>query len=513
MKLRTLLLTSLLTAEFARAAAAQYQPGQDPYAQPQQPNQGFRFGPDAPPPAPLQPAPQPQYPPQYGPQPQPQPGFTPPPPGFQPPPAYQPPPQYAPALPQGPPAASPGPAAAPQPQSQPQRPSTSRAPLIPGFDPNEAPAADPVALGAALYQPSQIVATIGNQYILYGDVSPNVEQMLQPALAKASPAEREQIESYRPRLIQQITRQMVEQKILYLDFEREMEAKAGRDKMVEIRKDIGKKMQKSFEQELLKTHEKVLTLSPDEVQDLAKRDSVLPRLAVLMKEHQIENLADLDTVLRRYGSSLEKQQRLYQEINLGRMGVGDKLKTKQEVSHLEMITYYREHSEDFAVKARAKFEIMTVKFANFPNRDAAKFQMVQMGNDVFYGTPFAAVAKRGSQEPHAEKGGVYDWTNEGSLASEVVDKAIFTLESGKLSPILEDDKGYHIVRVTEREPAGFIPFTDAQVKIKELINRQRHDAKVKEHLEKIRAKTVVWTIYDTEPAASTAAQPMGNSQR
>lgn len=498
MNLRKLVLTSLITAELARAVAAQ-QPGQDPYAQPQQPNSGFRFAPAAPPPAPMQPAPQPQYPQQFAPPQQP---FAPPQFGPQPQPQFQPGPgQFV--------APQPGPA---PPPVAPQPPPAARVPFIPGFDPNEAPAANPGPPGA-LYQPSQIIATVGNQYILYGDVSPTVEQMIQPVLAKAPPAEREQIELVRPRLIQQVTRQAVEQKILYLDFEREIEAKAGRDKMVDIRKDMSKKMRESFERELLKTREKVLAATPDELQDLAKRDSVLARLAILMKEHQIETLADLDTVLRRYGSSLEKQQRTYLEINLGRMGIGEKLKTKQEVSHLEMLAYYRDHADDFAVKARARFEILTVKLANFPNKDLAWQQMAAMGNDVFLGTPFAAVAKRGSQEPHADKGGYYDWTNENSLASEKINEAIFTLESGKLSPILEDDKGFHIVRVIERQPAGYIPFTDAQVKIKELINRQRHDAKVKEHLDALRAKTVVWTIYDADAPANVAQQPDGNPQR
>lgn len=494
MKLRQLLLTLPMTAALAPTAAAwQFPPGPrpDPYAQPpvQNDNPGFRFAAD--PNAP-----------------QPPPAFNPP--GFAPPPQqpFVPQPQY------GPQPTQPVPPQFPQqqPPAGPPPNRTAALPLIPGFDPNEAPAASPGPPGA-LYQPSQIIATVGNQYILYGDVSPNVEMTIQPVLAKAPPSEHDQIYAVRPRLLQQFARQMVETKILYLEFEREMESKAGRDKLPEIRKDISKRMRESFERDLLKTREKVLTATPDEVQDMARRDAVLPRLAILMKEHEIETLADLDTLLRRYGSSLEKQQRTYMEVNLGRMGIGEKLKTKTEVSHLEMLSYYREHADDFAVKARARFEILTVKFANFPNKDLAKQQIVQMGNDVFYGTPFAAVAKRGSQEPHAEKGGYYDWTNQHSLASDVVDNAVFTLEAGKLSPILEDDKGLHIIRVIERQPAGFIPFTDAQVKIKELINQKRHNAAVKEHLDSLRSKTTVWTIYDADPATNVATQPMGNPQR
>jgi parvulin-like peptidyl-prolyl isomerase len=258
--------------------------------------------------------------------------------------------------------------------------------------------------------------------------------------------------------------------------------------------------------------DKMATATPEEIQELAKRDPIVARLALLMKEHNLETQGDLDRVLRQGGSTLEKQQRAFMETYIGRQNIMEKIKVKTEVSHLEMLNYYREHSDDFAVKARARFEILTVKFANFPDKRSAEQQIVQMGNDVIFGTPFAAVAKRGSQDINAAQGGLYDWTNEKSLASDAIDQAIFSQEVGKLSPIIPDERGLHIVRVIERQPAGFIPFTDAQVKIKELINQQRREAAIKQVLEKIRTKTVVWTIYDEE-TANIAAQPTANPMR
>ncbi|QDU28166.1 peptidylprolyl isomerase [Anatilimnocola aggregata] len=497
MKLQQLLLTMLIAAHFVRSAQAwQFQPGPrpDPYAQPPVPggNTGFRFAPDPNLQQPAQPA-----------APQAQPAMQPPV-GFQPNPQFAP-QQFNPPLPQAvPPQTAPPQAAAPP--AGVKRPDAVSL-VIPGYDPLASSPNAKLPEGAALYQPSQIVATVGNQYILYGDVEPTVNQMLAPVLAKIrTDAERQELESVRPRLTQQVVRQMVETKILYLDFEREIEAKA-KDKMNEIRQEIAKKMRDNFEKQLLSTREKVLTSTPEEIQDMAKRDPILPRLAILMKEHQIETLADLDQVLRRYGSSLEKQQRQFADFNLGRSNLSEKLKVKTEVSHLEMLNYYRDHADDFAVKARAKFEIISVRYDSFPNKQAAYAAIAQMGNEIYYGTPFAAVARKGSQEPNASKGGAYDWTTEKSLASEVVDRAIFSLEMNALSEILADEKSFHIVRVTDRQQAGFIPFTDAQVKIKELINQQRREVAYKECIETLRKKTVVWTIYDGEAAGTLATQP------
>lgn len=508
--LRTTLKATLLAAFLIQDATAwQFQlgPRPDPYAQPPVPNSnpGFQFAPDPNAPQPQQlPAP-PQYAPQFAP------------PGQQPPPQFAPPPQFGPA---NQPFAQPQPAApafAPPGQPFPSPPianppvNAPTAPFIPGYDPSAASSNVNSEFARTLFQPSQIVATVGNQYILYGDVEPTVNQMLAPALAKASQAEKAQIEAVRPRLTQQIVRQQVESKLLYLEFEREIEAKAGREKMVEIRAEMSKKMRDNFEKQLTGIREKMQNATPEETQELAKREPIVSRLALIMKENNLETLADLDRVLRQNGSTLEKQQRAFLETYLGRHNVQEKIKIKTEVSHLEMLNYYRDHADDFSVKARARFEILTVKFANFPNRQAAEATIVQMGNDVIFGTPFAAVAKRGSQDINAAKGGIYDWTNEKSLASDQIDAAIFSQEIGKLSPIIEDPKGLHIVRVIERQPAGFIPFTDAQVKIKELINQQRRELAIKQVLEEMKAKTIVWTVYDD--AANVAAQPPANQQR
>lgn len=505
------LLTTLIALLVAHSAAAwqvQSGPRPDPYAQPPLPNgnTAFRFGQEQ-----NQPMPQPQFAPPFPQQPAPQQPFQPQP-QINPQQFQQPPQQFAPPQ-QQPFAPPPLPAVNQPPMQGAANAGPPRAPFIPGFDPNEAPVNVNPNFDRTLFQPSQIVATVGNLYILYGDVEPAVNQMLLPALAKASPAERAQIEQMRPRLIQQVTRQQVESKLMYLEFEREIEQKAGRDKMNEVRAEMTKRLRDNFEKQLAATREKVQNATPAELQELSKRDPIVARLAILMKENEIETLGDLDKILRKNGSTLEKQQRSYLEMALGRSTISEKIKVKQEVSHLEMLNYYRDHADDFAVKARARFEIISVKFANFPNRDAAWQAMAQMGNEVFFGTPFAAVAKRGSQDINAAKGGIYDWTNEKSLASDAVDRTVFSLEPGRLSTIVEDEKGLHIIRVIERQPAGFIPFTDAQVKIKELITQQRRDVVVKQLLEDMRSKTVVWTVYDAEAAANVAGQPGANPQR
>lgn len=361
-----------------------------------------------------------------------------------------------------------------------------------------------------LFEPAQVLAIVGDQYIFYGDVAPTVNQILAPGIAKAkSPAELAELEKIREALTRQVLRQLVETKLLYLEFERQLVKNAG-EKLPEVRKRIADTMRTTFEQELAEIRKQVASATPEQLQKLMQRDPTLVRLAVLMRDNNAETLFEADALLRPFGSSVEKQIRVYGESKLGKSMVGKSVNFKPEVTHQEMLDYYKAQAAEFAVPAKCRFEILTVKFASFPTKAEAWNKIAQMGNEVYFGAPFATIARKHSEEPHAEQGGYYDWTTQGSLASEVIDQAIFTLEPGKLSAILEDARGYHIIRVLERTQAGQVDFIVAQPGIKDAIIAQKRDADIKKCVETLRAKTAVWTIYDDE---QTAAVEPGTSRR
>lgn len=363
---------------------------------------------------------------------------------------------------------------------------------------------------AELFEPTKTVAIVGDQWILWGDVLPTVNQYLAPAYAKAqSKAEIAQIDAARDKLARQVLDQMINNKLMYLEFLRELEKKAGKA-AEDAKADMNRNIRGKFDEELLSMQQKVLTATPEEIESFQKKDPYIPRLALLMKEHNLLTLAQLDAKLRETGSSLEKQRRAWGEYHIGRVGISQKINFNPEVTHQEMIDYYKEHAAEFAVKAKARFEILTVRFDRFPNKEAAWQAIAAMGNEVFFGAPFAAVAKKGSQEPNAAQGGQYDWTSRGSLASEVIDHAIFTLEVGKLSQILEDDKGFHIVRVIERTEDGQIPFVEAQKKIKEAIVNAKKEKEIRAYTSSLRTKTPVWTIYDSPAEVADAPGARSN---
>lgn len=357
-----------------------------------------------------------------------------------------------------------------------------------------------------LFAPGQIVARVADQIILYGDVSPMADQTLAPHLAKAkSAAEREEILSQREVVVEQLVRSMIETKLLYYEALREV----PRDKLEEAKGNMRKQVGAGFESQLKEARREVAAVKKEELESVLRKDPVVMRLAWMMNEQGLETMGELDAALRQQGSSLVKQIAFYTEYHFGRSIIPKNIDFRPEVTHQEMLDYYREHAAEFAIPAKARFEIMTVYYKNYPAPEAAEQELAAMGNAVYLGgASFAAVAQKSSQEPGAANGGQYGWTSKGSLASEAIDEAIFTLPLGRLSQMLRDNRGCHILRVHERQDAGQIPFVEAQAKIKDAIVSQKRNAEYKEYLEGLRESIPVWTIYDDRKLAREQHGPV-----
>ncbi len=182
------------------------------------------------------------------------------------------------------------------------------------------------------------------------------------------------------------------------------------------------------------------------------------------------------------------------------------------VTPIQLLDYYRDHGEEFDKPARAKWEQLSVLFSKHESKAAADAAIRAMGNEALFGGNMQAVAKKSSEEPLASKGGLHDWTRKGSLRSKVLDEAIFSLPVNKMSQIIEDDVGYHIVRVIEREEAGRTPFSQAQEEIKEKIQDRKREEMHERLVQKIRQAVPVWSIYPGDmpgamPLSEVAAVP------
>jgi len=243
------------------------------------------------------------------------------------------------------------------------------------------------------------------------------------------------------------------------------------------------------------------TIPEDRIPEIEKKvneafdQQQLPRL---VKDAGVANAAEYDQLLRSRGQSLDRIRKTFFERALAQQWIQQKVTGDKEIPHADMIAWYENHLAEYEFSSRAKFEQLAIKVTPQRPREEAWNMLAAMGNDVLEGKPFADIARSRSEGLTASNGGVYDWTNKGSLASKVLDEAVFTLPVGQLSAILEDGGMLHIVRVTERVEAGRTPFLEAQVGIRDTLQQERRKKEMDEYLAKLKDRTPVWTIFDDQ---------------
>lgn len=372
----------------------------------------------------------------------------------------------------------------------------------------------PEAAASEFFKPAETIARVGNEDIFRGDLVGDANIMLAPALANIPAEEREKqrdkIDAQRDQLVKRNLQEALQRKLMYSMFLRSIPP----DKLEEARANMAERVPEDFAEKLETMQDQLDKVERTEYPSLARQSPQLFRLALLMKELDVSTRRELDLVLRTQGSSLDKQYQTYLEDQLGRTAMFQKVGTNKDVSFDEMVAYYEENVEDFRVPTRSRWQQVTIRFDRFSNKFEAGQAIAQIGNDLFFGAPFEAVAKRSSHGSNAEEGGYYDWTQWGDFKiSREINEAVFSLPPSELSQIIEDTEGLHIVRVIERQDEHVIPFREAQVSIKESIQTKRRTKAINEYLVNLQAEIPVWTIYDREDETEEVATPPAESNR
>ena len=111
-----------------------------------------------------------------------------------------------------------------------------------------------------------------------------------------------------------------------------------------------------------------------------------------------------------------------------------------KISEEDVEDYYVRHKKDFVKPFRYKIQKITVKTME----DA-----LDVLNSLKDGASFSWLAKRRSKDTFASKGGAAGWTEKQKLPAQVKE-IIDTMEPGEISPVIELENSYMIIRLQEK---------------------------------------------------------------
>ena len=301
------------------------------------------------------------------------------------------------------------------------------------------------------FGPGKVVAIVGSEPLFVGDMLFEANQLIEERAAGAPDDVKKQLQQ---QLIARLIPKFIDSKMLWIDALNSLPEGADIDAVLES----------------------------------ADAEFDAKALPEIMGKMEVASVQEFDQKLRGLGSSLRQFRSNWSRDQLMRFSLSQKLQTDTDVSHSELLAYYRENRESYLRKARVRWEELAVRYSKTPDRAKARRMITELGNEVVYGAPFEAVAKRGSQGFTALEGGKHDWTGRGALVYTEVESALFAIPPGSLSEIIESRDGLHIVRVIEREEDSVTPFTEAQAEIRKKLENKKRAAAFEKHLTMLRKR-------------------------
>lgn len=161
---------------------------------------------------------------------------------------------------------------------------------------------------------------------------------------------------------------------------------------------------------------------------------------------------------------------------------------KTQVSAAQVEQYYQEHAEQFDRPPMVRASHILVRIQG-NDREAARRRAEDILDRVRKGGDFAQLAKQFSQDAYtAAKGGDLGFFPERPTP---VAQAAFRLELGQVSDLVESPYGFHIIKVTDRRPAGRAPIQEVADEIRSILEDDQREEAEESLIEELRAKAKV----------------------
>ena len=342
-----------------------------------------------------------------------------------------------------------------------------------------------------LFKPTTVLATVGSEHIMAGDLIPQVEMVMWNFIQNIPPAEltkyHDDIARQKEILLTTLLGQAIDAKVLYVAFRKSLKS----DELATLDERIDSVAAAAFDGALEEMLPRVKAADKNELKQLRQEDMHLAQLSILMVANDAETMHELDQILRRFGSSYDMEKMRFAEVNFGRQLIVQNVNLQEEITHQQMLDYYNKNIVDYQFNTKARRQQLSALYKNHSQQEAYRL-VCEMGNRVLNGAPFDDVAKQLSENLKAKSGGNYDWVEPGDLVSKQLDQAIFNLPVDRMSPVITDENGVHIIRVVERTVAGKQAFVEVQKDIKGQLRIIRRNEAVQKYIAKVKLQIPVW---------------------
>lgn len=174
------------------------------------------------------------------------------------------------------------------------------------------------------------------------------------------------------------------------------------------------------------------------------------------------NLADIELKI--------KEQLLMAQI------IDERVRSEIVVRPQEVTDYYYAHIDDFNIPEQRQVRCLIINDSNLAEH---------IHNTISEYKDFDQIVERHSLEIND-----FGWVVSGQLRKEIAE-AVFNLEAGELSPLLDLDQGFYIFEVKAIKPPGKMQLSETQEQINRIIFETKMQKALVEWLEELKSKAYI----------------------
>lgn len=234
-------------------------------------------------------------------------------------------------------------------------------------------------------------------------------------------------------------------------------------------------------------------LEPEQLEQLeAQMDALFEREVERLKtQFGVGTRVELERLLEQNGSSLSQFRGAFAAREMAMFYIGEKTKGQKRYSRKELREWYTANKDQFRIEPKVRWQQIRIN-----NGAEAAEKKSQVVTALRAREDFGEVATRFSDGPKKDEGGLWDWTTQGTLADEKVERALFELEIGQISAPLQTDTALVLVKVIEREDGGYVPFDDVQNKINNKLLTDSRQKSAEKLIRDLMADADIRTVFD-----------------
>jgi peptidyl-prolyl cis-trans isomerase SurA len=234
---------------------------------------------------------------------------------------------------------------------------------------------------------------------------------------------------------------------------------------------------------------------------------VIKRLDEVRKQNNLASLEDLQKAVESQGIPWEDYKTQLRNHLLTQEVIRREVGSRMDIGSSEVKQYYDAHKEEYNRPEQvALAEIMLSTDGKSPEEIAAvRTKAEDLRNRLVKGDDFTQLAKKYSEGSTAQDGGELGDFEHGQLSPQL-EEAVFKLDKGQFTEVIQTKTGFEILKVLDHYQAGLQPLDKVSGEITNKLYLQKMDPALRKYLGELREESYVMVKPGcTDSAAVTGA--------